>query len=131
MKGAAASLALGTVPFVRTGSSSRGSLLMLKGLVKEGWSVLIFPGGTRGSGLTGWKKGFAYLAVDLQVPVVPMYLHGLERVLPKGTSIPLPGGIAVGVGAPLPPGDDYDDLVRRTEAAVAEVKTVVERWARA
>src|ERR671931_142273 len=42
VRGAAASLALGTVPFVRTGASSRRSLVMLKELVKDGWSVLIF-----------------------------------------------------------------------------------------
>ena len=74
VKGAAASLALGTVPFVRSGGSSRESLQFLKDLVGKGWSVLIFPSGTRGTGASGFKKGFAYLAVDAQVPVVPMYL---------------------------------------------------------
>ena len=39
--------------------------------------------------------------------------------------------LAVGVGAPIPPGNDYGERVRRTEAAVAELKAVVERWARA
>jgi len=128
LKGAAASLALGTVPFVRTGASSRTSLLMLKELVRRGWSVLIFPSGSRGGGATDFKKGFAYIAVDTQVPVVPMYLHGPEQVMPKGSFIPLPGGVVVGIGRPIPPGDDYDRLVKRAEAGVALAEAVVKRW---
>lgn len=128
LKGAAASLALGTVPFVRTGASSRKSLAMLKDLVGKGWSVLIFPAGTRGTGATGFKKGFAYIAVDMQVPVVPMYLGGLEQVMPKGSFIPLPGGVVVGIGPPIPPGNDYDELVKKAEAGVAMEQAVVKRW---
>jgi 1-acyl-sn-glycerol-3-phosphate acyltransferase len=127
-KGAAASLALGTVPFVRTGASSRQSLTMLKDLVRKGWSVLIFPSGTRGTGATGFKKGFAYIAVDTQVPVVPLYLHGLEQVMPKGSLIPLPGGVVVGIGPPIPPGNDYDELVKKAEDGVAQAQAVVKRW---
>jgi 1-acyl-sn-glycerol-3-phosphate acyltransferase len=128
VKGAAASLALGTVPFVRSGGSSRESLQFLKDLVTKGWSVLIFPSGTRGTGASGFKKGFAYLAVDTGVPVVPMYLHGLDHVMPKGSFIPLPGGVVIGIGPPIPPGNDYNELVRRSEAAVAEVRTMVKGW---
>jgi 1-acyl-sn-glycerol-3-phosphate acyltransferase len=128
LKGTAASLALGTVPFIRQGGGSRESLQMLKDLAKGGWSVLIFPSGTRGSGASGFKKGFAYIAVDAQIPVVPMYLHGLDQVMPKGSFLPLPGGVVVGIGEPIPPGNDYNELVRKAEAGVAAARTVVKRW---
>lgn len=130
LKGAAASLALGTVPFVRTGASSRTSLLMLKNLIGSGWSVLMFPSGSRGSGTTGFnfKKGFAYVAVDAQVPVVPMYLHGPEQVMPKGSFIPLPGGVVIGVGQAIPPGNDYGELVRKAELGVEQAQAMVKRW---
>lgn len=130
LKGAAASLALGTVPFVRAGASSRTSLLMLKDLIQSGWSVLMFPSGSRGSGTTGFnfKKGFAYVAVDAQVPVVPMYLHGPEQVMPKGSFIPLPGGVVIGVGQPIPPGNDYGELVRKAELGVEQAQAMVKRW---
>jgi len=128
LRGAAASLALGTVPFVRTGASSRSSLLMLKELVGNGWSVLIFPSGSRGSGTSGFKKGFAYIAVDAQVPVVPMYLHGPEQVMPKGSFIPLPGGVVVGIGPPIPPGNDYNELVKKAELGVEQAQAMVKRW---
>jgi 1-acyl-sn-glycerol-3-phosphate acyltransferase len=128
LKGAAASLALGTVPFVRTGASSRRSLQMLKELIGKGWSVLIFPSGSRGTGATGFKRGFAYVAVDTQVPVVPMYLHGLEHVMPKGSFIPLPGGVVIGIGSPIPPGNDYGELVRKAERGVERAQQMVKRW---
>jgi hypothetical protein len=57
-----------------------------------------------------------------------MYLHGLDQVMPKGSFVPLPGGVVVGIGPPIPPGNDYNDLVRRAEAGVAEVRTVVKGW---
>jgi 1-acyl-sn-glycerol-3-phosphate acyltransferase len=130
LSGAAASLALGTVPFVRTGASSRRSLMMLKELVGRGWSVLMFPSGSRGAGTTGlnFKRGFAYVAVDVQVPVVPMYLHGPEQVMPKGSFIPLPGGVVVGIGPPIPPGDDYGELVKKAELGVERARAMVKRW---
>jgi 1-acyl-sn-glycerol-3-phosphate acyltransferase len=131
LRGAAASLALGTVPFVRTGTSSRTSLLMLKDLVRSGWSVLIFPSGSRGAGVAGFKRGFAYIAVDAQVPVVPMYLHGPEQVMPKGSFIPLPGGVVIGIGQPIPPGDDYAELVRKAQLGVEQAQAMVTRWERA
>jgi 1-acyl-sn-glycerol-3-phosphate acyltransferase len=101
---------------------------MLKELVRNGWSVLIFPAGSRGSGATGFKKGFAYLAVDTQVPVVPMYLHGPEQVMPKGSFIPLPGGVVVGIGQPIPPGNDYNELVKKAELGVEHAQAMVKRW---
>ncbi len=131
LTGAVAAATLGTVPFHRGGGLGRSSLELLGQLAREGWSVLIFPSGTRGAGDDGrfrFKRGFAYLAVDAQVPVVPLYLHGPDQVMPKGSFIPLPGGVAVGVGDPIPPGDDYADLVRRTEGSMGRLRTVVQRW---
>ena len=34
----------------------------------------------------------------------------------------------VGIGPPIPPGDDYNELVAKAEAGVAEVRTVVKGW---
>jgi len=49
-------------------------------------------------------------------------------VMPKGSFLPLPGGVVVGIGPPIPPGDDYSELVRKAEAGVAAARTVVKRW---
>jgi 1-acyl-sn-glycerol-3-phosphate acyltransferase len=66
--------------------------------------------------------------VDAQVPVVPMYLHGPEQVMPKGSFIPLPGGVVVGIGQAIPPGKDYDELVRKAELGVEQAQAMVKRW---
>ncbi len=120
-KGAVVSLLLGTVPFVRREGSSRASLDLLKQLLREGWSVLLFPSGTRGPAAE-LKPGFAYVAIDAGVPVVPLYLAGPDQVMPKGSHLPLPGGIAVHVGTPVPPGSDYSDLVARVQAGFDELR---------
>ncbi len=122
LKGVFVSLLLGTVPFVRQDGSSRASLETLKQLVREGWSVLLFPSGTRGDTATAIKPGFAYVAVDTGAPVVPLYLAGPDQVMPKGSHLPLPGGIAVHVGEPIPCGTDYDALVHAVEAAFASLR---------
>jgi hypothetical protein len=36
--------------------------------------------------------------------------------------------VVVGIGPPIPPGDDYNELVRKAEAGVAAARTVVKRW---
>jgi len=129
--GGAVSLALGCVPFVRRDGSSRPSLELLKRLLREGWSVLIFPSGSR-SDQTSIKKGFAFLAVDTGSPVVPLHLYGLKDALPKGSWMPLPGGVLVGVGNPIDPGTDYDALVETTRRAIheleEEIREVVAGW---
>ena len=118
VKGAFVSLMLGTVPFVRRDGSSRVSLDLLKRLLGDGWSVLLFPSGTRGGpDDLDLKPGFAYVAVDSGRPVVPLYVSGPDYVMPKGSHLPLPGGVCVHVGEPVEPGTDYDDLVARTRAA--------------
>ena len=122
--GALASLGLGTVPFVREGGSSRDSLELLKRLAREGWSILIFPSGTRGE-QEAFKPGFAYIAVDAGVDVVPLYLQGLKDALPKGAKVPLPSGVLVGVGNKVACGDDYDDLVRRAQIEHSGIKNEV------
>lgn len=114
-RGTVLSLALGSIPFVRREGSSRPSLELLKRLLREGWSVLIFPTGTRGG--LDLKPGFCYLAVDTGVPVVPIHLAGPEHAMPKGSLAPLPGAMVATVGEPLAPGADYADLLARTRAA--------------
>lgn len=121
LRGVFVSLVLGTVPFVRAGGSSRPSLEALKDLVAGGTSVLLFPSGTRGSEAE-LKPGFAYLAVDAGVPVVPVFLAGPEHVMPKGSRLPLPGGVAVHIGRPIPPGHDYQALVVLVREAFTEVR---------
>ncbi len=73
-------------------------------LLKKGCSVCIFPEGTRarpGEFLKP-KPGVGFLAVKSGFPVLPVYIHGTDKVLPRGAKFPIPKeDIRVYIGKPL------------------------------
>jgi long-chain acyl-CoA synthetase len=90
-------------------------------LVSEGWCIVIFPEGR--ISLTGeiapFQLGVGMLASRLNVPVVPVRLEGLDKVLHRSWKFPTPGKVHVKFGAPLHlSGDDYQDLAKQVEEAV-------------
>jgi len=116
------SLLVNGFPFSREGNI-RTSLLYCGKLLDRGWSILIYPEGTRS--LTGemnpFKSGVGLLSVELKVPIIPIRLLGLERILPKGRSVPRPGSaVEARIGRPLifPPGTSYIEATRAIEKAV-------------
>src|SRR5215831_11186670 len=59
--------------------------------------LILYPEGTRGMPgvMSELKAGVAYLARRYpKVPVVPVTLSGVERILPKGAVVPLPLTVA-------------------------------------
>lgn len=61
---------------------------------------LIYPEGTRNprSVFEQFKPGFAELAKTLDLPVVPAYISGSNKVLPKGSYIPTRSKVELNVG---------------------------------
>ena len=99
-------------------------------------ALLAYPEGTRGTGRSPapFKRGPALLALDLGLPILPVYIAGTERVLPKGQRFPAPGQIDVVIGAALPPpaaGGRAERrvqsiaLTRRTEAQIAALAATI------
>src|SRR5205814_5921179 len=101
-RGGAVSLLVNGFPFARAGFA-RAGLDACRELVAAGWSVLIYPEGTRSptGELRPFKPGIGLLARDLQVPVVAIAVEGTRRVLPKGDRRPRPGPVTVRYGTPL------------------------------
>lgn len=62
------------------------ALPKLRELISDGYSVLIFPEGTRSvTGRMGrFHKGAFFLAEQLQLDIIPLVLHGVGQVCPKG-----------------------------------------------
>ena len=62
-------------------------------VLAAGDSLIIFPEGTRGTGeqLARFQAGLYYLAQrNPEIPVIPVALANLGRILPKGEKIPVP-----------------------------------------
>jgi long-chain acyl-CoA synthetase len=100
--GVAASLLLNTFPFAREGGV-RSGLASCAELLGAGWSVLLFPEGTRSSdgALHPFKSGIGLLATELRAPIVPLALSGCAAILPRGTCLPRPGAVRVRIGQPI------------------------------
>lgn len=114
--GALASLLLNTFPFSREGAI-RASLEYCGDVVDQGWSVLIYPEGTRSTTgkLLPFRRGIGLLTAGLRVPVVPVAVHGGYEILPKGKSRPRPGPVEIVFGEPMQvgPKEDPDELTAR------------------
>ena len=73
--------------------------------LKRGEVVIIFPEGSRGhpEQLGRFKAGIAHIAKNNpQVPVIPVFMHGLGKALPKGEGLLVPFFLDIFIGEPLP-----------------------------
>jgi len=99
---AAMPLLLNAFPFSREGAV-RSSLEHCGDLADRGWSVLVYPEGTRSptGRLQPFRAGTGLLATELGVPVVPIGVDGCHALLPKGGRRPRRGPVTVRFGPPL------------------------------
>jgi 1-acyl-sn-glycerol-3-phosphate acyltransferase len=92
--------------------------------IRSGRRVLIFAEGTRSAdgSLQRFKKGAFHLAVDAQVPILPVAINGSFTLLPKGQSAVRPGVVDVVVCDPIPTAglgkDDIPRLMEETREAI-------------
>ena len=102
-----------------------GQLATLGAALAEGDSLILFPEGTRGdgNGIAPFQAGLARLAAAFpEVPVVPVALANLGRILPKGGLVPVP---LLGTASFLPPlprdADEREaDYLERARAVLAQ-----------
>lgn len=90
-------------------------------LVSEGWAILIFPEGVRTERgeIHPFRPGVGMMASRLGVPVVPVRLEGLDRILHQSWRMARPGRARVVFGKPLRfTGDNYAGIARRIQDAV-------------
>ena len=104
------------------GGGARAHLEYLKDLLRQKWSVIIFPEGrlTATGAIAEFRKGAAVLAIDVGVPIVPAYVDGMYEVMPRFRRVPKRGHVTITFGAPVAAraDDDYDSYIARVEAVV-------------
>lgn len=72
-------------------------------LVREAHSVIVFPEGTRSAtgAVARFKKGTFLVAIDAQLPVVPVSIAGSRHVMRKGRLMVCPGEVRLTVHEPI------------------------------
>ena len=108
-------------PIPQTEAGVRQTLRYIGDLVDNNWSILFFPEGERTE--TGeihrFQPGIGLIATRLRVPVVPIRLRGVEKVLHKNVHWPHAGPVQISFGPPLYlQGEDYAGLAKQVEDAV-------------
>jgi long-chain acyl-CoA synthetase len=116
-----ASLFFNAFPLPQRESGTRQTLRYIGELISRGYSILIYPEGrrTQQGEIGRFQPGVAMIAARLGVPVVPVRLEGLDRILHQSWKFPKRGRARVTFGAPiLLKGNDYVEMAGRLEVAV-------------
>jgi long-chain acyl-CoA synthetase len=108
-------------PIPQTQVGAGQSLRYLGDLVADNWSILFFPEGerTEAGEIKTFQPGMGLIAGRLGVPIVPVRLRGLEKILHRHARWPRPGRVEISFGPPLHlKGQDYVALAKQVEQAV-------------
>lgn len=105
----------------------RAELDALVAVLDAGDSLIIFPEGTRGAGpeIAPFRGGLDYLARQRpEIDLVPVALHNLGRIMPKGEFLPVPQLSRITFGPPLrlQEGESRAAFLERARAAVVQLQ---------
>jgi long-chain acyl-CoA synthetase len=122
-----AALFFNAFPLPRSGPGARDTLRYAGELASGGWSILIFPEGhrTQNGEINAFQPGVGMIASRLKMPVCPVRLEGVDRVLHQTWRWPRRGTVRVIFGSPQTlDGEDYTSLARSVEDAVVALLPV-------
>lgn len=99
---------------------------MLAALAK-GESLIVFPEGTRNPDgeIRPFKPGLYHVArARPEIPLVPVLLDNLNRILPKGhvLAVPLIAHLSVGTPLNLKPGEPKHEFLARAQSALVALR---------
>jgi long-chain acyl-CoA synthetase len=116
-----AALFFNAFPLPQREAGTRQTLRYIGDVLGSGYSVLIFPEGkrTEHGEIDRFRPGIGMIASKLDVPVVPVRVEGLDRILHHTWRWPKVGQARVAFGAPMQlTGEDYEALAGQVENAV-------------
>lgn len=101
------------------------SILQMAEVLRQGHNLVIFPEGTRTrNGKVGeFKKTFAILASELNIPILPVRISGAYEAWPRTKKCPSPKRIHVEYLPVITPGTvkrDYEELAEKVRKAIVE-----------
>ena len=108
-------------PLAQSGSGTRQTLRYIGDMNTDGYSILIFPEGERRNEgqMLRFRAGVGMIAARLDLPVIPVRIEGLDKVLHRSMKWPKRGPVRVAFGAPMRLiGEDYSNLAQQVETAV-------------
>lgn len=100
---------------------ARQTMRYMGELIEGGNSLLAFPQGVRSTGASPapFQPGVGLMATFLKIPIVPVRIEGIERLLPPGAYWPRPGRVRVAFGPPMRfEGSEYGRFAKELEDAV-------------
>ncbi|WP_322028435.1 lysophospholipid acyltransferase family protein [Paraburkholderia sp. J76] len=111
-------------------ASDDDPLRLVRTALTAGWSIIIFPEGTRSlDGEIGpFKSGLFWLSREFpEARLVPVYLSNLMRAMPKGKLVPVPLNCDVSFGDPVPgaTGLDKDVFIAQARGALVNLQDSV------
>lgn len=102
----------------------KNSILKLAQVLKMGKNIIIFPEGSRThTGAVGnFKKTFAILSKELNVPILPVAITGAYEAMPRGNSLANPHKITVEYLTVIQPdaNDSYNDISNKVKKCIED-----------
>ncbi len=108
-------------PLPQREAGARQTLRYIGEITADGFSVLIFPEGRRAAdgAIQRFQGGIGMIGSRLALPIVPVRIEGVDRILHPTATMARPGRVTVTFGAPIRlTGEDYAAEAARVEKAV-------------
>jgi 1-acyl-sn-glycerol-3-phosphate acyltransferase len=96
--------------------------------LERGEILIIYPEGSRGEpeSLASFQSGIAHLAkLHPEVPIYPVFIYGLGKVLPKGEMILVPFFCDLAIGEPIFWGDSKKSFMELLDRQMKELSKKV------
>jgi 1-acyl-sn-glycerol-3-phosphate acyltransferase len=116
------------IPVPRSAFAGSDPLRHVIRALREGYGVLLFPEGTRSQNgeLGPFRSGIGRLAAEFpDVPIIPVWLDGTARVLPKKASLPRPVSVSAHFGPPVDRGSAQPEDKANWRAIANQVREAI------
>ncbi|HET9370872.1 MAG TPA: AMP-binding protein [Vicinamibacterales bacterium] len=107
-------------PLPQREAGTRQTLRYVGEITGDGYSILIFPEGRRTeNAISPFRPGVAMMSARLDVPVVPVRIEGLDRVLHPKWKWPKRGPVRVAFGEPMRlSGENYPEMAQEIQKRI-------------